>query len=129
MSVLLSLTLIENAPFVLLLSEADTDGTPAKFCFVAPLKAFEKIVAASPLCPIPQPLPTDPETVTVFPGLALLGETFKKLTQDPAFFTSVVLENSAERTRRHTMRVDTLWIAAFVGIVWGAKSVFGKNAK
>jgi len=43
--------------------------------------------------------------------------------------THAVLENSAERTRRHTMRVDTLWSAAFVGIVWGAKSVFGKNAK
>jgi uncharacterized membrane protein len=29
----------------------------------------------------------------------------------------------------HAIRVDALWIAAFVGTVWGAKSVFGKNAK
>jgi hypothetical protein len=28
-----------------------------------------------------------------------------------------------------TIRVDALWIAAFVGTVWGAKSAFGKNAQ
>ena len=31
-------------------------------------------------------------------SVGALGETFKKLTQDPAFFTSVVFENSAEVT-------------------------------
>ena len=30
---------------------------------------------------------------------------------------------------RHAIRVDALWFAAFVGAVWGAKSLFGKNAK
>ena len=30
---------------------------------------------------------------------------------------------------RHAIRIDALWIAAFVGTVWGSKSVFGKNAK
>jgi uncharacterized membrane protein len=29
----------------------------------------------------------------------------------------------------HAIRVDALWIAAFEGTIWGAKSVFGKNAK
>lgn len=30
---------------------------------------------------------------------------------------------------RHVIRIDALWTAAFVATVWGAKSVFGKNAK
>ena len=30
---------------------------------------------------------------------------------------------------RHAIRIDALWIAAFVGTIWGAKSVSGKNAK
>ena len=35
-------------------------------------------MAVSPLCPVWQPLPTEPETLIVLPGLVLLGKTVKK---------------------------------------------------
>jgi hypothetical protein len=41
LSFLLSLILIENAPVLVLASDADTEGTPANLASVAPATAFE----------------------------------------------------------------------------------------
>jgi hypothetical protein len=49
-----------------------------------------------------------------------------------AVFAALFLEYSTHNDwglSRHAIRIDVLWVAAFVGTVWGSKSVFGKNAK